>query len=869
MSLVPKVTGISPKEGPPRTKLTIRGENLGINQFDLISVKICDIECLIFTEWITPQKIITKSPNCLETGPVIITTRSGGIGHSTIKFRALEQKIGLTTPSGVWIDESEIFPFDSTTSSLITNSPDGPMKIGHGFSNDILSETFNPSMYLVENHSQSSFEDLKTIYRNQLNKSKNESSNALDSNTFLKANIVSIMDCLNALNALYLSFKKDRQEFGSDMTQKIDENIRSANESAHEIFDSIIVRKDKADSTRNALNVLQRYRFLFNLPSNIDRNMQRKEYDVVINDFFRAKNLFADSSVTVFRKVFLEVEERIHTFICNLRESFRECALSMENNNIDELKKLIKYLSILVEDSDPAWESIILIKDSLSQKITKLYEEFKNSLENSTDLSESSENIDSPQKPPQAIFIDETTRIFSRIFIDLFKLGCAYLNKDLHNKSSIDELKRKREILEKDIFSQSIQLLSTHYKNVFFPNESKSQQQQQTRVAQSKNKNRITRDDLIVWLPYCLRCSVNCYTNLSKLDYNQIHIDSVSLLEPVKKFIFDLRIHTLTKVLQDKSEEIKNLHQKEIWAIQFDDIYGVRTNLPLQFETQVIDILQLVRDSVIQVRTPDEIDIFSQINVKGLVKQLVQSLIMSFLYALERSSSNSIPNGLHLAEDNRSLVILCNCSYTANYVLPKLYEMLEKYNYPDMSQVIQLTQRKFKEKENQLLEAFIDKKRDEVIGGIETSMQFFDENWYLEKEMPKDVSYYIKEIIMNLIYVQSEIYRITPQLVYKTMFEILIATINEIGRLCAIYSKKLSDAARIQMLIDINAIEHVFKRTGNKFNQILKSKIQKCREWCNISLEDETIQKLIDDVTNSFSKSMRLQVCCFDFNNEF
>ena len=33
---LPNVTGISPKEGPPRTKVTIRGENLGQDAEDLL-----------------------------------------------------------------------------------------------------------------------------------------------------------------------------------------------------------------------------------------------------------------------------------------------------------------------------------------------------------------------------------------------------------------------------------------------------------------------------------------------------------------------------------------------------------------------------------------------------------------------------------------------------------------------------------------------------------------------------------------------------------------------------------------------------------------------------------------------------------------
>ena len=33
-----QVTGISPKEGPPGTRVTIRGENLGVDARDLIGV---------------------------------------------------------------------------------------------------------------------------------------------------------------------------------------------------------------------------------------------------------------------------------------------------------------------------------------------------------------------------------------------------------------------------------------------------------------------------------------------------------------------------------------------------------------------------------------------------------------------------------------------------------------------------------------------------------------------------------------------------------------------------------------------------------------------------------------------------------------
>ena len=42
----PLVTGVSPKEGPPGTRVTIRGENLGRDVKDLVGEFICHLLCL-------------------------------------------------------------------------------------------------------------------------------------------------------------------------------------------------------------------------------------------------------------------------------------------------------------------------------------------------------------------------------------------------------------------------------------------------------------------------------------------------------------------------------------------------------------------------------------------------------------------------------------------------------------------------------------------------------------------------------------------------------------------------------------------------------------------------------------------------------
>lgn len=56
----PVVTGISPVEGGPGCKIKIRGEFLGQNQEDIISIKICDIDCTASLEYSTSKCVLTR-----------------------------------------------------------------------------------------------------------------------------------------------------------------------------------------------------------------------------------------------------------------------------------------------------------------------------------------------------------------------------------------------------------------------------------------------------------------------------------------------------------------------------------------------------------------------------------------------------------------------------------------------------------------------------------------------------------------------------------------------------------------------------------------------------------------------------------------
>ncbi|CDQ61492.1 unnamed protein product [Oncorhynchus mykiss] len=107
----PLVTGISPNEGTSWTKVTIRGENLGTGPADLVGLSICGHNCLLTAEWMSASKIVCRvGPAKDDKGEIIVSTKSGGHGTSTVSFKLLKaEKIGILDQSAVWVDEMNYY----------------------------------------------------------------------------------------------------------------------------------------------------------------------------------------------------------------------------------------------------------------------------------------------------------------------------------------------------------------------------------------------------------------------------------------------------------------------------------------------------------------------------------------------------------------------------------------------------------------------------------------------------------------------------------------------------------------------------------------------------------------------------------------
>ena len=154
--------------------------------------------------------------------------------------------------------------------------------------------------------------------------------------SFIKSNVNSIMDQLDTLRSVKKRYEIDNREYGQDPTACVEQAVSRCKDEADKMFFDVLGRKDKADKTRNALMVLNRFKFLFHLPANIRSHLAKEDYDRVIEEYERAKALYGNSEEQLFQTYLAEAEAGVQQMKMTLSSKLREGNLSVEQQ-----KKLI------------------------------------------------------------------------------------------------------------------------------------------------------------------------------------------------------------------------------------------------------------------------------------------------------------------------------------------------------------------------------------------------------------------------------------------------------------------------------------------------------------------------------------------------
>ncbi|KFQ10396.1 Exocyst complex component 2, partial [Haliaeetus albicilla] len=677
------------------------------------------------------------------------------------------------------------------------------------------------------------------------------------------------------------------------MTQKLENVLNRASNTADTLFQEVLGRKDKADSTRNALNVLQRFKFLFNLPLNIERNIQKGDYDVVINDYEKAKSLFGKTEVQVFKKYYAEVETRIEA----LRELLLDKLLETPSTLHDQ-KRYIRYLSDLHAPGDPAWQCIGAQHQWILQLMHNCKESYvkeqkgKNiffpmldldsdvrsspighlsqtaSLKRGSSFQSGRDDAWRYKAPQQVVFVEKLTKLVVSQLPNFWKLWISYVNGSLFSetaeKSGQMERSKKNARQRQNDFKKMIQevmhSLVKLIRGALLPFSLREGESRQ--YGGWEMKSELSGQ----WLTHVIQT-----VRLSSESLTALEIPN-DMLQIIQDLILDLRVRCIIVTLQHTAEDIKRLAEKEDWVVDNEGL----TSLPSQFEQCIIHSLQSLK-TVLDCK-PGEASVFQQQKTQEDVCQLSIGIMQVFIDCLEQLSTKpdgdidtahlsvdvsspdlfgSIHEDSSLSSEQRLLIALSNCRYLERHTFLNIAEHFEKHGFQGVEKITQVSMESLKELDQRLFEMYIEFKADPIVGSLEPGIYagYFD---WKDCLVPAGVRNYLKEALVNIIAVHAEVFTISKDLVPRVMSRVVEAVSEELSRLMqcvSSFSKNGALQARLEIcaLRDTVAI-YLTPESNSSFKQALEALPQ---------LSSGTDKKLLEELLNKFKSSMHLQLTCF------
>uniref|UniRef100_A0A3P8ZC02 Exocyst complex component 2 n=1 Tax=Esox lucius TaxID=8010 RepID=A0A3P8ZC02_ESOLU len=902
----PLVTGISPNEGTSWTKVTIRGENLGTGPADLIGLSICGHNCLLTAEWMSASKIVCRvGPAKDDKGEIIVTTKSGGHGTSTVSFKLLKaEKIGILDQSAVWVDEMNYYDMRTDRNkgiSPLSLRPSNPLGIDvdkgkiplkdlegmfPGVSGDFTSENFSATWYLIENHSATSFDQLRQAASNLKKQAttKNEGSLA-----YVKGGLSTFFEAQDALAAIHQRLESDGTErVEGSMTQRLENILNRASDTADTLFQEVLGRKDKADSTRNALNVLQRFKFLFNLPLNIERNIQKGDYDVVINDYEKAKSLFGNTEVPVFKKVYAEVETRIGALRSLLLDKLLETPSTLHDQ-----KRYIRYLSDLHAPGDPAWQCISAQHKWILGLMQNCREEFINdprgesaalgaialdldgdtrasalgrirdtaSLKRGVSLRSQRPNTWDHEAPQQVQFVEKLSDVVIGQLPNFWKLWISYVNGSLFSetgeKSGQVEKSKKNARQRQNDFKKMIEEV-THrlvklVRGALLP--STLTEPELKLYGGWERKSGLTGP----WLTQVIHTVRIIFEALVALEIPN------DLLQVIQDLLLELRHNCLLVTLQHTKEDVRSLADKEDWVV---DNEGV-TSLPARFEQRMVQTLQSLKEPMetkpgeerragslrVSRDTPSHPPLHCVcLNRFPTLLSRPLTCVSVCAWCIDSMSVDLVSPDLFsgVQEDfcptpeQRLLIILSNCQHLEKHTFLNLAEHFERHGFTGTDKITQVSVQAVKELDESLFDNYIERKSDPIVGSLEPGIYagYFD---WRDCSTPTGVRNYLKEALVNIITVHAEVFTVCKELVPRVLTRIVDGVAEEMSRLMQCVSSFSKNGA-IQARLEINALR----------DAVSSYLLHIC-----IPHSYTTTHLLLEELLNTFKSSMQLQLTCF------
>ncbi|KAI8641657.1 exocyst complex component Sec5-domain-containing protein [Parasitella parasitica] len=287
---------------------------------------------------------------------------------NTVPVRPSESDIDLqviddSDPLGVY---PSIFPDDMSRNTNISQLKEKTAMM-------IMNKKFQPRQFLLRVHKHTSYNDLVSG-EERLRRDVDQRAEALKS--LVHQNFDRFVSAKNTIDHVYEEMKSkqlnQQQDYG---TIGIQRSLDAANTRAEQIYGPVVERRQRVEKVRSTLYILQRYRFLFNLPSSLLESIKQTKYEAAIRDYKKGKYLYQvlkgdldsterstglsdmekDTGLTdLHRKVFDKVWTEVSKIVVELQNVLLRM-LADPWRSMDDQEKTINSLFDLDTTEDPAW----------------------------------------------------------------------------------------------------------------------------------------------------------------------------------------------------------------------------------------------------------------------------------------------------------------------------------------------------------------------------------------------------------------------------------------------------------------------------------------------------------------------------------
>ncbi|GAA38120.1 exocyst complex component 2 [Clonorchis sinensis] len=640
----PHVTGISPNEGTPGTKLTIRGENLGQTANDLTHVFINQIDVGPTAQWFSPSRITAITPLGEGELEIVVVTNNDKFGTASVSYhQSAERSVGPQTSVPYWplderrhcpaiyehgsggssggapgtapvssgdLDPSTGLPMSELTRINIPLSESALRSIYPApGSVQLTDKDFNPMMFLLKFYKNSNFNDLTVTFNNFRKSMRVE---GLDEPVnVIRTNLLLIFRCLEGMDALKNKFLYEKiSSSGRQFELPFEASLSESRNLGYELFEGVLKRRDRAEATRNAIGVMQRYQFLFNLPHAIRSNISKGDYSLVLNDYLRAKSLFAFSDVEVLRRVYGDVENVVSNFRILLKNQLTTMPIDCE-----EAKRKINYLLQLEVTFDPTWLCLLRFKEWLLEQLRLYQHSYRQATGattadadagNTKDASAFSLGVQSvasnrtppmpsvkwledtitTDEPPMLVLVKSICQLLTQHVVQFWRLGTVYASGQFKKFNLTDEASAVNDVsADTDPSNPSTPInpkaawLQINMELIHIM--SNTMRDELLKTVGTWNKDVASTEGLSECIQQFRRCC-----NVLPLAELPAEIGEI-----FSRLAHDLRRHAVRHIFRRAQTVIESLHLKEAWDTDVSDRDGGITKLPGLYEEAMTEAL--------------------------------------------------------------------------------------------------------------------------------------------------------------------------------------------------------------------------------------------------------------------------------------